>query len=121
MSPTELRARILVTLGLPASLVVVVPACGGSKPPETPIVRNEVDAGASLPVAVDPPEDAPACPMDHAPERICGAPASPKLQPYPFEACPPTAMGLRQIVTVHMLSTGPWRGRENVPFAGGNG
>ena len=119
MGPSELRARIFVTLGLPASLVVVVPACGGSKPPDAPIVRAEADAGASLPVAVAPPPEGHVCPTDQAPERKCGSVEGAKLQPYPFAACPSTATSLRLVLSSKTVEHGGWEGREIVS-SGGN-
>jgi hypothetical protein len=120
MRPSDLRARILLTLGLPASLVAVAPACGGSKPPDAPVSPSSpADGGARVPLAVAPPRpDGTACPPDHAPERICGSTSPATLQQYPFDACPPTANLLRTVTSSRTVAHGGWNGRESV--SGGN-
>ncbi len=107
MSTSELRARILLTLCLPS---LVAAACGGTKAPDVPVVKAAADAGASVPLAVaEPPKEGPVCPQDHAPERVCGSPEGAKLQPYPFEACPPAATRLRTVLTARTVAHGTTR------------
>lgn len=86
MTPAELRARVLLALGLPGTALAFAPGCK-APPPEAPVVAVESDAGGARTdaAAEGPATAARTCGLDEVLESVCGH--TKVLQRYPFERC----------------------------------